>query len=52
MMTDTAAEIIIKAEHHNSKADLHEGRELLEKGVDHFIFEAAKEQAEYSPQHR
>mgnify|MGYP000624383877 CR=1 FL=1 len=39
-MADTSAEVIIKAEHHNSKEDLDEGREILEEGVDHFIFEA------------
>lgn len=51
-MTDTAAEVVIKAEHHNSKADLREGRALLEEGVDHFIFEAPKEQAEYPLRYR
>ena len=51
-MTDTAAKVVIKAEHHNSKADLREGRELLNQGVDHFIFEAPKEQAEYPLQYR
>jgi hypothetical protein len=51
-MTDTAAEVVIKAEYHNSTADLREGRKLLEEGVDHFIFEAPKEQAEYPLRHR
>jgi len=51
-MTNTAAEVVIKAEYHNSKADLREGRKLLEEGVDYFIFEAQKEQAEYLLRHR
>lgn len=51
-MADTSADVIIKAEHHNSKEDLNEGCEILEEGVDHFIFEAPKEQAEYPIRHR
>jgi len=51
-MTVTTAEIVIKAEYHNSKADLREGQKILEQGVDHFIFEAPKEQANYPLRHR
>ncbi len=50
-MTDTAAEVIIKAEYHNSKEDLREGLKILDEGVDHFILEAPKEQADYPLRH-
>lgn len=49
-MADTEAEVIIKAEYHNSKADLREGRDILKQGVDHYVIEDSEEKSDYDRQ--